>query len=41
VTMKKDIVFSDSDISHEELCFLPASHIRDFAKKQNNTWKAL
>jgi len=35
VTMKKDIVFSDSDISQEELCFLPATHIRDFAKQQD------
>jgi len=33
--MKKDIVLSDSDISQEVLCFLPVTHIRDFAKQQD------
>nr|XP_027187508.1 protein RBL-like isoform X2 [Cicer arietinum] len=35
VTVEKDTTFSDSDMSEEELCFLPATPIRDVPEQQN------
>ncbi|OIV99091.1 hypothetical protein TanjilG_32350 [Lupinus angustifolius] len=36
VTVEKDPAFSDSDMSQEELCFLPATPIRDVAERQED-----
>ncbi|MCI26785.1 retinoblastoma-binding protein 5-like, partial [Trifolium medium] len=35
VTVEKDPAFSDSDMSQEELCFLPASPCRDVPEQQD------
>jgi COMPASS component SWD1 len=35
VTTEEDTIFSDIDISREELCFIPATHIQDFPKQQD------
>ncbi|KEH33484.1 retinoblastoma-binding-like protein, putative [Medicago truncatula] len=35
VKMEEGTVFSDSDISREELCFIPTTHIQDFLEQQD------
>jgi COMPASS component SWD1 len=35
VTVEKDTTFSDSDMSHEELCFLPATPSPDLPEQQD------
>ena len=36
ITVENDSTFSDSDVSHEELCFLPAIPCPDASEPQDN-----